>query len=108
MPRLLIVEATQAVRGSIAGRLGGDIAVQSAANIQAALAEHNENSYDLVVWDTVSAPSENSNTIQIIKKFLKTQPESRAIILSNVQKPDINAPIFDCSGFKSRWTTITF
>ena len=89
MPRLLIIEANHAVRGLVEGRLDGDFAVKSATNVQTALTEHNQISYDVVVWDTVSAPSECSNTIHIIKKFLKNRPDSSAIILSDLKKPDI-------------------
>ncbi len=97
MPRLLIVEATHAVRGLVEGRLNRDFAVQSATNVQAALAEHKQNSYDLVVWDTVSDRSESSNTIHIVKKFLKNHANSRAIVLSDLKKPDfINARNLRC------------
>jgi DNA-binding NtrC family response regulator len=87
MARLLIVEATKAVQGLIEGRL--DAAVKSATNAQAALAEPDQNSYDVVVWDAASAPSEFSNTIHTLKKFLKNHPESKAIILSDLKKPNI-------------------
>jgi DNA-binding NtrC family response regulator len=89
MPRILVVEPTQAVWGLIEGRLDGDFVVQSATNVQAALTEHNQNPYDLVVWDTASAESEYSNTTQIIKKLLKNHANSTAIILSDLKKPDI-------------------
>jgi two-component system, NtrC family, response regulator AtoC len=88
MPTLLIVEARPAVRSLVERRLDGDFAVQSASNIQAALAEHNQKSYDLILWDAVSAPSECSNIIHCVKKFLKKHPDSRAIILSDLKKPD--------------------
>jgi DNA-binding NtrC family response regulator len=97
MPRLLIVEATEAVRGLIERRFDSDFAIKSVTNVDSALNEHSQNPYDLVVWDTVSVPSECSNTIHIIKKFLKNRANSRAIILSDVKKPDIiNARNIPC------------
>ena len=88
MPRLLVVETTRAVQGLLEERLDRDCVVRSAVNVHAALAEHKQNPYDLVIWDTVSAPAENFNTIQIIKKLLKTHHNTSAIILSDLNRPD--------------------
>jgi DNA-binding NtrC family response regulator len=73
----------------IDGRLGGNCAVKSAINVQEALTEHHQNPYELIVWDTVSAPAAYFDTTYFIKKFLKNRSRSRAIILSNEKKPDI-------------------
>lgn len=89
LPRLLIIESRQSVRKLIDGRFGGNCAVKSAINVQEALTEHYQNPYELIVWDTVSAPAAYFNTTYFIKKFLKNQPCSRAIILSAEKKPDI-------------------
>jgi DNA-binding NtrC family response regulator len=89
MPRLLIIEANRAVRGLVEDRFDADSAVKSATNLQAALTEHNHISYDVIVWDTVSAPSECSNTVRIVKKLLKNHVGTRAIILSDVKEPEI-------------------
>jgi DNA-binding NtrC family response regulator len=88
MPKLLVVEATRAVHGLLEERLDRDCVVRSAANVQAALAGHKQSPYDLVIWDTVSAPAENFNTIQIIKKLLGSNQNTSAIILSDLNRPD--------------------
>jgi DNA-binding NtrC family response regulator len=89
MPRVLIVEGRETARALIENRLGADLTIESAPNVWAALDSHNRNSYDFVVWNTVSAPSECFSPVRIVKKFLKNHVGARAIILSDVKQPEI-------------------
>jgi len=89
MPRVLIVEGQEAARVLIERRLGRDLTIESDTNVKAALDNHNRNSYDVVVWDTVSAPSECFSPSRIVKKLLKNHLGTRAIILSDVKEPEI-------------------
>ncbi len=98
MRRVLIVEAEQTVRALVEPHLGADFAVKSAANLEAAMAEH-QTSYDLIVWDTVSAPPRSTSAVDIIKHLLKTQPASRAIVLSDRKKP----AILNARGLRCEW-----
>jgi DNA-binding NtrC family response regulator len=84
MPRLLIVEGQPAARTLIEDRLDGDLTIRSTTNIHTALNDHSRSSYDVVVWDTVSAPTQQWKTIPTIKKFL-TNLQTRAIVISDAQ-----------------------
>jgi DNA-binding NtrC family response regulator len=88
MPRLLIIDASDAIRRLIEGRLPRDFTIDSAMDVNAALGEHDQYLYDLVVWDAVSDESESPQAIHTLKKFLKHHPESAAIVISDLKKPD--------------------
>jgi DNA-binding NtrC family response regulator len=88
MPRVLIVEAAEKLRALIEPRLSGEFSADSATTVQAALDEHSRKPYDLVVWDTVSAPPESSNTVHVIKRLLKANRNSRTVILSDIKRPE--------------------
>jgi DNA-binding NtrC family response regulator len=66
-------------------RLAGDLTVESTTSVHAALDDHTRSSYDIVVWDSVSAPCERWKTVRTIKKFL-THLETRAIVISDAQE----------------------
>src|ERR671918_2735881 len=89
MPRVLIVEGRETARALIESRLGAELTIESAANVRAALDSHNRNSYDVVVWNTVSAPSECFSPLRIVNKFLKNHVGTRAIVLSDAKEPEI-------------------
>jgi DNA-binding NtrC family response regulator len=85
MARLLIVEGQPAARTLIEDRLDGNLTIRSTTNVHTALDDHSRSSYDVVVWDTVSAPTQQWKTIPTIKKFL-TNLETRAIVISDAQE----------------------
>src|SRR5262249_11981333 len=89
MPRVLIVDREEAAQALIERRLGADLIIESATNVQTALDDHNRNSYEVVVWNTMSAPSPCSTPVRILKKFLKNHVGTRAIVLSDVKEPEI-------------------
>jgi hypothetical protein len=89
MPRVLIVDREEAAQALIERRLGTDLIIESAPNVQAALDNHNRNSYEVVVWNTMSAPAACSTPVRILKKFLKNHAGTRAIVLSDVKEPEI-------------------
>src|SRR5262245_61387620 len=89
MPRVLIVDREEAAQALIERQLGTDLIIESATNVQTALDNHSRNSYEVVVWNTVSAPSECFSPVRILKKFLKNQVGTRAIVLSDVKEPEI-------------------
>lgn len=89
MTRVLIVEGQEAGRELTERRLSTDLTIESATDIQAALDKHNRNSYDVVVWNTVSVPSKCFDPVSIIKKFLKNHTDTKAVILSDVEEPEI-------------------
>jgi DNA-binding NtrC family response regulator len=89
MPRVFIVEGQEAARALIERELGRDLTIESATNVQAALDNHDHNSCDVLVWDTVSAPSKCFSPIRIVKKLLKNHVGAKAIILSDVKAPEI-------------------
>ena len=101
MPRILIVEGREAARTLIERHLGRDLDIESANNVRAALDNRNRNSYDVVVWNTVSAPSECFSPIRIVKKLLKNHVGTRAIILSDVKAPDV----INMRGLPCEWLT---
>jgi DNA-binding NtrC family response regulator len=88
MPRLLIVEGQPAARTLIERRLGGELTIESMTNVHAALDDHGRSSYDIVVWDAVSAPTEQWKTVPIVKKFLKNL-DTRAIVISDPNEPNV-------------------
>jgi DNA-binding NtrC family response regulator len=69
--------------------LGGDLTIESATNVHAALEDHSRKPYDVVVWNTASAPSECFSPVRIVKKFLKHHAGIRAIVLSDAKEPAI-------------------
>src|SRR5262249_61169063 len=89
MPRVLIVDREEAAQALIKRRLGTDLIIESAPNLQTALDNHNHNSYELIVWNTMAAPSDCSTPVRTLKKFLKNNVGTRAIVLSDVKEPEI-------------------
>src|SRR5262245_37773108 len=89
MPRVLIVDREEAAQALIKRRVGTDVVIESATNLQTALDNHNRNSYEVVVWNTMFAPSECSTPVRTLKKFLKNHVGTRAIVLSDVKEPEI-------------------
>jgi DNA-binding NtrC family response regulator len=88
MLRLLVVEETSSVRGLLERRLDSQVTVGWTRDIQAALADHKQNPYDVVLWDTVSMHSPSPDPVHILEQLLTTHIGSRAIVLSNAKRPD--------------------
>ena len=89
MPRVLVVDRGEVARALIERPLGGDLTIESATNVHAALEDHSRKPYDVVVWNTASAPSECFSPVRIVKKFLKHHAGIRAIVLSDAKEPAI-------------------
>jgi DNA-binding NtrC family response regulator len=89
MARALIVEKHDAARTLIADEFDASLQIESAATVQAGLDAHSRHPFDLVVWDTVSAPPQCFTLIKTIKRFLKSSANSRAIVLSDTKEPEI-------------------
>ena len=89
MPRVLVVDRGEVARALIERPLGGDLTIESATNVHAALEDHSRKPYDVVVWNTASAPSECFSPVRIVKKFLKHHAGTRAIVLSDAKEPAI-------------------
>jgi DNA-binding NtrC family response regulator len=85
MPRLLIVEGQPAARTLIENRFDGNLTIQSIADVHTALNDYSRCCYDVVVWDTVSAPIQQWKTVPTIKKFLSNL-KTRAIVISDAQQ----------------------
>ena len=89
MPRVLVIETAKAVRTLIERRFDDGLSVESAATVQAALHGHSRKPFDLVIWDTLSAPPDCSKIFRTIKKFFKNSFRTRAIIISDSKEPEI-------------------
>ena len=97
MPRALIIESHDAVRTVIERRFDGRLSIQSATTVKIGLDNHHRTPFELIVWDTVSSPSECANPIRTIRRFLKDPLDSRMIILSDVREPAVvSVPNFRC------------
>ncbi len=87
MPRVLVIETSDAARTLIESRFDGRLSIESTTTVKAGLDTHQRNPFQLVVWDTVSSPSECVNPVQTLKKFLKCHLDTRMIILSDITEP---------------------
>ena len=91
MARLLIIEGRDTARPLIETRFSSNgLSIESALTVQDGLGAHKRNPFDIVLWDTMSAPSECLNVTRATKKFLKSPVEARMIIISDVDEPDAN------------------
>ena len=89
MARALVVEKHDAARTLIADEFDGTLQIESAATVQAGLDAHARDPFDLVIWDTVSAPPQCFTIVKTIKRFLKSPADTRAIVLSDTKEPEI-------------------
>jgi DNA-binding NtrC family response regulator len=71
MARILVIEAHQAARTLIERRFDTALSIESVGTLQAALDNHNRDPFDLVIWDTLSAPADCSKTVRAVNKFFK-------------------------------------
>ena len=88
IPRVLVIEKTDRARNLIEQRFNGDLSLDYAPSLPEALESHNHESFDLVVWDSISVPSGFWNSAQIIKKFLSNHSRTKAIVLSDTKEPE--------------------
>jgi DNA-binding NtrC family response regulator len=89
MPRVLVIEKHDAARRLIENQLNGRLCVDSAESVRAALERHNREPFDIIIWDSVSAPSDCFSSANTVRKFLRKPAHMRAIVLSNVAEPEI-------------------
>jgi DNA-binding NtrC family response regulator len=89
MVRALIVEKDDAAWTLVADEFVGSLQIEAAATVQAGLDAHARHPFDLVIWDTVSAPPQCFTVVKTIKRFLKSPASTRAIVLSDIKEPEI-------------------
>ena len=87
MPRLLVIGTDHATRKFIEGQLADRVAIDSADSIGAGLERHHQQPFDIVLWNSVSAPSPCYNPLSTVQKLLRRPPHMRAIILSDKIEP---------------------
>lgn len=88
MLRILFVEGQTSVRNLVESRLDGLI-IESGATVEAALAKHNINPFDIVIWDTQSAPSKCSKLSRTVKQFSKNCVDTKTIVIADLGDRDI-------------------
>ncbi len=82
MLRILFVEGQPIIRSAVEHRLAGFV-VDSGATIESALAKHNANPFDIVIWDSQSAPSRCSKLSRTIKQFSKNCVDTKTIVIAD-------------------------
>lgn len=90
VPSVLVIEKNDATRSLIEGRTNGSFSLKSAASVQAGFEAQMRDSFDLVIWDTVTVPPEGLSLVKVIKKLSKSPVETRTIVISNVREPGLS------------------
>ena len=88
MLRILFVEGQTSVRSSVEHRLAGFV-VDSGATLEVALAKHNANPFDIVIWDSQSAPSKCSKLSRTIKQFCKNCVDTKTIVIADTGNREV-------------------
>ena len=88
MLRVLFVEAHTAVKELLQDRLDS-LVIESVPTVETALARHNVNPFDIVIWDTESAPSKCSKLSRTIKQFSKNCVDTKTIVIGDPEDRDM-------------------
>jgi two-component system NtrC family response regulator len=88
MPSILFIETQPAMRNLVEHRLEG-LLVDSSPTIEAALVKHNVHPFDIVIWDTQSAPSRCSKLSRTIKQFSKNCVDTKTIVIGDPEDRDM-------------------
>ena len=88
MLRTLFIEGQRRVRNLVEGRLDGLI-IESSENVETALAKHNLNPFDVIIWDSQSAPSRCSKLSRTIRKFSKNCVDTKTVVIANGENRDV-------------------
>ena len=88
MLKILFIEAQTSVRNLVERRLDG-LMIESDATVETALAKHNRNPFDVIIWDTPSAPSKCSKLSRTIKQFSKNCVDTTTIVIADLQDREI-------------------
>ena len=97
MTRVLVIETENQVKALIDQKIGGELAVESVPNLQAAWDALKQNSFHLIVWDTHSDPADRYSVVKTIKKFSRLSPQTKTIIVSDLKEPeDMSARDLKC------------
>jgi DNA-binding NtrC family response regulator len=88
MLRTLFIEGQKWARNLVEGRLDGLI-IESSENVEAALAKHRLNRFDVIIWDSQSAPSKCSKLSRTIRKFSKNCVDTKTVVIANAENRDI-------------------
>ena len=89
MPRVLVIEKNGVIRSLIEGQVNDHLSLELATTVHGGLEAHRSEPFDLVIWDTVSVPSECPSVVKVIKKVSKTLAETKTIVISNIKEPEI-------------------
>ena len=90
VPSVLVIEKDDVTRSLIEGRTNGSFSLKSAASVQAGFEAQMRDSFDLVIWDTVTVPPEGLSVVKVIKKLSKSPVETRTIVISNMREPGLS------------------
>ena len=82
MLRILFIEEQTSARNLVEGRLDG-LMIESGTTVEAALAKHTLNPFDIVIWDSQSAPSKCSKLSRTIKQFSKNCVDTKTIVIAD-------------------------
>jgi len=84
-PRVLIIENSAAARTLIERRFNGELLIESVPSFESGLDNQKRNPFDLVVWDTRSAPSpEIARSVDV---FSQNSFNVRIVIISHLPEP---------------------
>ena len=89
MPRVLVIEKDGVIRSLIEGQVNNNLSLELATTVHGGFEAHRSELFDLVIWDTVSVPSECPSVVKVIKKVSKTLAETKTIVISNIKEPEI-------------------
>jgi len=94
IPRILVIENQGAAQTLIERRFEGRLFLESATTLQTALDNHKHQPFDLVVWDTRSAPSVCSKIVNSINVFSQNSRDTRVVILSDRPEPRFKKDLY--------------
>src|SRR4051812_22592775 len=80
MTRVLLIESQPKARALIEGRLDGQVSIDSSGTLKDALAR--DERFDVIVWDTITAPPQCSREINALELFSKKTLVSKLIVIS--------------------------
>jgi DNA-binding NtrC family response regulator len=88
MLKILFIEGQPSVRNLVERRLDGLI-IESGADLETALAKHNHTPFDVIIWDTQSAPSKCSKLSRTLKQFSRNCLDTTAIVIADLPNREI-------------------
>jgi DNA-binding NtrC family response regulator len=86
-PRILVIENLAVAQTLIEQRFNGGLLLESAPTLQAALNNHKRKPFDLVVWDTRSAPPVSAEIADSVNVFSQNSIDTQIVIISDLSEP---------------------